>query len=69
MQKCVNIKEDDKKEITAENKDEVLIHRVSTQYEKETNQDTLNKVIEEFPYDTSPIDMEEVVNNGDDDEK
>ena len=34
MQKCVNIKEDDKKEITAENEYEGVIHRVSTQYEK-----------------------------------
>ena len=30
---------------------------------------TLDKVIEEFPDDTSPVDMEEGLNNEDDDEK
>ena len=45
MEKCVNNEEDDKKEITAENEYEGVIHIFSTEYEKETNQDTLDKAI------------------------
>ena len=45
MEKCVNNEEDENKEFTAENEDEGVIHRVSKQNEKETNQDTLDKVI------------------------
>ena len=69
MEKCVNNKEDDKKEITSENEDEGVIHRDITEYKKETNQDTLDKVIEESPDDTSPIDMEECVNNKNDEKE
>ena len=68
MEKCVDNEEDVKTEITAENEDEGVIHTVIIQYEKENNWDTLDKVIEECPDDTSPTYMEEVVNNKDDDE-
>ena len=34
MEKCVNNEEDDKTEITVDNEDECVIHRVSTDYEK-----------------------------------
>ena len=46
MEKCVNNEEDDKKEIKADNKNEVVIHRVITEYEKETSRHTLDKAIE-----------------------
>ena len=49
-------------EKTTENENEGLIHRYFTENEKETNQDTLNRFIEEFPDDTSPVVMEECVN-------
>ena len=45
MKKFVNNEEDGKKEITAQNEDEGVIQKVSTEYEKETNWDTLYKVI------------------------
>ena len=66
---CVNNEDDDEKEITSENEDEGVIHRVIIEYEKETNRDTLDKVIEECQDNTPPTDMEEGVNNEDDDEK
>ena len=47
MQKCVNNEDDDEKEITADNEDEGVINRDITEHEKETNQDTLDKLIEE----------------------
>ena len=46
MEGCVHNEDDDKKEIVAENKDEVVIHRDITENENETNQDTLDKEIE-----------------------
>ena len=46
-----------------------LIHRVVTEKGKETNRDTLDKAIEECPDETSPVEMEEGVNNEDYDEK
>ena len=45
MEKCVNNEEDDKDEIKADNEDEGIIHRVSTEQKKENNRDTLDKVI------------------------
>ena len=69
MEKCVNNEDDDKKEITTQNEDEGVIHRDITEYEKDTNRDTLNKVTEECSDETSPIKMEEGVNNEEDDEK
>ena len=69
MEKWINNEEDDKKEITADSEDEGVIHRISKEYEKDTNGDTLDKVIESLPYDTSPIEMEEGVNNEYDDQK
>ena len=69
MEKSVNNEEDDKKEISAENEDEGLIQIVSTEYQIEINRDTMYKLTEEFPYGTSPIEMEEGVNNEDDDKK
>ena len=48
---------------------ERVIHRNSTKNEKEIIQDTLDKVLEEYPDYTSPVDMEEGVNNEYDDEK
>ena len=46
IEKFVNNEEDDKKEITAENEDEGVIHRVITEYGKEINWDNLDMVIE-----------------------
>ena len=37
MDKCGNIEEDDKKEITEKNDDEGIIHKVFIEYEKEIN--------------------------------
>ena len=48
---------------TAENKNEGVIHTDITENEKETNWDTLKKVIEKWAYDTSPVVMEEFVND------
>ena len=58
----VNNEDDDKKEITADNEYEGVIHRNFTDNEKENIQDILDKVKEEFPDDTHPVDMEEGVN-------
>ena len=44
-------------------------HRVITEKKKENNQYTLGKVIEGFPDNTSPVEMQEDVNNEDYDEK
>ena len=69
MEEVVNNEYEDEREITPENEYEGVIHRDMTENEKETIRDTLDKVIEECPDDTSPVDMEEGVNNEDDDEK
>ena len=45
MEECLNYKDDDEKEKTAENKNEDVIHRDIIENEKETNRDTLGKVI------------------------
>ena len=50
-------------------KNKKIIHRVITEKGKETNRDTLDKVIEGYTDNTSPVEMEEGVNNEDDDEK
>ena len=55
IQEGVHNKDDDEKEITADNEDEGVKHRDVIEYEKETNWDTLYKVIGKFPDDTSPI--------------
>ena len=52
-----------------DNKNEGVIHRDITDNEKETNRNILKNVIEEWPYDTTPADMEECVNDENDDEK
>ena len=46
MVEGVNNGDDDEKERTAENEDEGEIHRDMTEYEKETNWDSLDKVTE-----------------------
>ena len=46
MEEGVNNGDYDEKEITAENEDEGEIHRDMTEYEKETNWDSLDKVTE-----------------------
>ena len=46
-----------------------VIYRVITKNEKETNLDTLDKVIQELPDETYPVNIQEGVNNEDDDEK
>ena len=63
MQECVNNEDYDEKEKTVDNINEDVIHRDITENEKETNWVTLEKLIEEFPYDTSPVQMEEGVND------
>ena len=40
-----------------------MIHRYITENENEHNQDILEKLIEECPEDTSPVKMEEGVND------
>ena len=55
MEECVNNEDYDEKEKTVDNINEDVIHRDITENEKETNWVTLEKLIEEFPYDTSPV--------------
>ena len=50
-------------------KKQKLIHIVITENDNETNQDTLDNIIEECPDYNFPAEMEEGVNNEDDDEK
>ena len=50
-------------------KNKGLIHIYVTDNKKETNLDTLNAVMEEWPDDTTPVEMEICVNDEDDDEK
>ena len=59
-------RDNDEKKITPEKKDKNLIHRVITEMGKETNQDTLDKLIKGCPDDTSPVEMKEGVNNEND---
>ena len=68
MEGCLNDEYDDEKEKTADNVNEGVINRDITENEKETNQDTLKKLIEECPDDTSPVEMEDCVNDEVDDE-
>ena len=42
-----------------------MIHRDIKENEKENNWDTLDKVVEEFPYDTTSDEMEEFVTDED----
>ena len=51
------------------NKNEGVIHIDITENKKETNRDTLNNLIEEFPDDTTSEEMEECLNDEDDDEQ
>ena len=51
------------------NKNQGVIHRDITENENETNQVTLNKLIEEFQYNTTPAYMGEFVNNEDNDKR
>ena len=69
MEEYVNNEDDDEKEITPENEHEGVIHINITDYKWDTIQDNLNKLIEELPNDTSPVEMEECVNNEDNDKK
>ena len=69
MQECVSNEDDDKKEITADNEGEGVIHRDITDCENVNIWDTVGKVIQEFPDDTSSIDMKEGVENEDDEKK
>ena len=46
IEACPDGQDEDKKEKTAENKNEGVIHRDISENEKETNWDTLKKVIE-----------------------
>ena len=69
MEEGVKNDVNDEKEITAENEDLGVINRYVIENEVETNQDILDKVLSEWPDDTSPIGMEEGVNNEDDGEK
>ena len=63
MEECGN---DNKKQETSEKINEGVIHRDIIDNKKETKWNTLNKVIEELPGDTTPADIEEC---GNDDEK
>ena len=60
MEEGINNEEDRKKEKTAKNKDESVIHRNITDNEHETNWYAFDKVIEKFSDGTSPVEMEEV---------
>ena len=55
MEEGVNNEDDDKKEITAENEDEGEIQKDITKYEKETNLDALDKVIEDCHMKFTPL--------------
>ena len=68
MEKCVNNEDDEDKEKT-ENKNGGVIHRYITENEKETNRDTLEKLIEELLHYTTRSEMEKCVNNEDYNEK
>ena len=63
MEEVVNNEYEDEREITPENEYEGVIHRDMTENEKETIRDTLDKVIEECPDDTSPVEMQDCVND------
>ena len=63
MKEYVKNENDDKKEITAQNEGEDLIHIVITKNERENNWDNLEKVIEELLYDTTPAEIKKFVNN------
>ena len=63
MEEVVNNEEYHEQNITAENKDEIVIHRDITQNEHKNNRDNFDKITEEFTEDTSPVDMEEYVND------
>ena len=69
MEERINNEYGNEKERTDENEYKCVIHRDITDDEKYTIWDTLDKLIEEFPDETSPVDMEEGVNNEDDDDK
>ena len=61
MEECVHNENNDEKE--TENEYEGVIQIYITQNEHETNQHTFDKVIEVCPYDTTPVEMEEGINN------
>ena len=69
MQEGVNNEEDHEKEKIAENEDESVIHRDMTENEHGTNWDTFDKSTQVCPDDTSPVEMEEGVNNEEDHKK
>ena len=60
---CPDDQDDDKKQITPYRINKGVIHKYIEDNEKETNRDTSNKVIEEFPDDTTPYDMKECGND------
>ena len=68
MKECVNNEDYDKKEITVKNGYEGVINRDITENERGIIQDTLDKVIEECPDETSSVEMEEGVYDKVDDE-
>ena len=67
MEEYVNNEDDDEKEITEKNEYECVIHIDIIEYEKDTIRDTLDKVIEEFPDETFPVDIQECVTDKVDD--
>ena len=68
IKECVNNEDYDKKEITVKNGYEGVINRDITENERGIIQDTLDKVIEECPDETSSVEMEEGVYDKVDDE-
>ena len=63
MEEGVNIEDDYKKEITAENEYEGEMHRDITEYEKWINWYALDKVIGQFLDDIYPVEIEECIND------
>ena len=63
MEEGIKNEDDDDKEITSQNEYEGVIHRDITENKKETILDTLEKVREECPDETYPVDMEDCVND------
>ena len=61
MEEGVNNQDGEGKEIIAQNEDEGVIHRDITENEREINRNTLNKVREEIPDDSSPVEMDKGV--------
>ena len=62
MEECADYEDNCEKEKTAATESEGVIHRDITENKEKNNQYIMRKVIEEFPDDITPADMEKCVN-------